>query len=229
MLGRAKILVCVPMALLCWSGLGAQTTLITSTSVFSGTATVLDFNAILPNQTAITNQYSGQGITFSSGLISLTSGSSGDAALFPSSGGGVIASNWNYSLGALTAPGNATWTATFAGNETRVGFLLEVNSGDTTQITTLLNGVSTGSVSVTSSGLTPIFFGAQNLSGFNSILVTVTGSSNHFLAIDDFRFESVPEPGVGLLMTAGLLMLGARMGPKRARRTRPGSASQTVS
>jgi hypothetical protein len=213
MLSRAKKLIWALSGFLCWSGLHAQTTVISTSAVFSGTAIVLDFNAILPTETPITNQYSAQGVTFSGGLDSMTH--SGDIALFPSNGGGVIASDWDYSLGSLIQP-NATWTASFAGPETRVGFLLEVNAGDTTQITTFMNGIATGSVSLLSSSVTPVYFGAQNLSGFDSISVTVTGSSNHFLAIDDLRFEAVPEPSTVALLASGLLALGLQVRRRRA-------------
>ncbi len=208
MKGCAKKLGLMSLALLCWGSLSAQTTAISSASIFSGSAIVVNFNAILPNETPITNQYSAEGITFGGTLDSLTN--SGDLGYFPNNGG-VIASDWQYSLSSLiplgTAPGNATWTASFSGTETRVGFLLEVNAGDTTQITTYVNGVATGSVSILSSSLTPVYFGAQNLGGFNSISVSVTGGNNHFLAIDDLEFEPVPEPSTTALLAAGVLLV----------------------
>jgi hypothetical protein len=59
-----------------------------SQAEFSGTETVIDFNAILDTQ-PITNQYSGFGVTFSGALVGLTF--PGDANLF---NGSTIASNW---------------------------------------------------------------------------------------------------------------------------------------
>jgi hypothetical protein len=214
MLDRLKKAVWVALALLCWDGLHAQTLLLTSTAVFSGSASVVDFNSILTNETTITNQFAGQGVTFGGGLFSLDT--SGDTSQFPSNGGGVIASDWKYSQGVPTLP----WTATFTGIETRAGFLVEVNSGDSTQITTFLNGTPTGIVSQVSLGTSAVFFGIQDLSGFNSISVTVTGPGNHFIAIDDFRFEAVPEPGTTWLLASGLLAVGLQAWRRRGVTTR---------
>lgn len=173
-------------------------TAIFNTTGFSGTETIITFNS-LTNETAITNQFSAQGVTFSGGLLAMTN--SGDIAQFPSNGGGVIASDWSYNRGTLqTLP----ITATFTVNQVQMGFLTEMNSGDTVQITTLLNGNQHGTVSYTSVGLTAVFFGVKDPIGFNSISINVTGTSNRFLALDDFRFQAIPEPSTVALLGAGL-------------------------
>jgi hypothetical protein len=46
--------------------------------------------------------------------------------------------------------------------------------------------------------------GVRDTAGFDMISVTVSGPNNHFLAIDDFRFQAIPEPGVTALLASGL-------------------------
>jgi hypothetical protein len=181
-------------------GLRAQTTPVAlfNTSGFNGTETTISFNS-LANEVQITNQFSGQGVTFSGGIYAMTN--SGDTSQFPSNGGGVIASDWKYSLSSLQS---LPITLTFTAIQGQMGFLTEMNTNDVVQITTLLNGVSHGAVSYTSVGLTAVFFGVKDPLGFNSVSITVTGPSNHFLAIDDLRFQAIPEPGVTALLATGL-------------------------
>lgn len=182
---------------------------------FSASATVIDFNAIA-DEFPITTQFAAQGVTFSGGIYGMTN--SGDIAFFPASGG-VIASNWLYSG---SAHGPMPITLTFAAPVFRLGFLTEVNAGDTTTISTFSNATPTGSVSLLSGGLGAVFFGVEDLAGFNSITIDVTGGENHFIGLDDLRFESgaiteVPEPATLLSLAAGLALfaLGRRARPSR--------------
>jgi hypothetical protein len=168
--------------------------------------TIIDFDAI-GNEVGITSQFSGSGVVFSGGIFGLTN--FGDTSQFPGSEP-AIASDWRYSQG---NHGALPITATFGSAETLVGFWDEVNAGDTTVITTFLGGVPHGSVSLVSTGLSAVFFGVSDPSGFDSVTIDVTGSSNHFLGLDDFQFQgsassSVPEPSAAILVIAGFLTLG---------------------
>lgn len=184
----------------------AQTTptSIFNTSGFNGSETVITFNG-LTNEVAITNQYSAQGVTFSGGLFALTN--SADLAYFTNPGG-VIASDWKYSLGSPTLP----WNAGFTTPQVQVGWLTELWSGDTITVTTKLNSSVTGTVTYLHSGasLTSFFFGIKAPGGFDSISVNITGPNNHFIAIDDFRFQAIPEPGVTALLGIGLGLIALR-------------------
>src|SRR5207253_6547694 len=68
---------------------------------FSGSETVINFNGI-GNEAAITNQFAGQGVTFSGPVYGMTN--PGDLSQFPLNGG-VIASNWRYSLSGISPLG----------------------------------------------------------------------------------------------------------------------------
>jgi hypothetical protein len=202
----------VAVSALCVAGrLHASPTAIFNTTLFTGSAQTIEFNTIV-NEAPITTDFSSQGVVFSGGLYGLTN--PGDIDLFPSDGGGGIASDWRYSQGSPTLP----WTATFSSTQSLVGFLVEVNSGDTTQISTFLNSNLTGTVSLLSTGITPVFFGVQDLSGFNSISVTVTGPGNHFIAIDNFEYQAIPEPETVALLGAGLVAIGVARTRRHAKR-----------
>jgi hypothetical protein len=162
---------------------------------------ILDFN-IIPNEVPITTQYLGQGVTFSGAIYGMTN--PGDTHLFP--GPPVaIASDWLYSHG---GHGPLPIAATFGSTENLVGFLDEANTGDITTITTFLGGVSHGSVSYTSLGITPVFFGVSDPIGFDSITIDMSGPDNHFIGMDVFQYQSsTPEPGSLLLLGSGVLGL----------------------
>jgi hypothetical protein len=192
-------------ALACAGGLRAQVGSVFNTSGFSGTATVINFNTLTTDRTVITNQFSAQGVTFS-GTPLYSSTNSADLAFFPSTGGGVIASTWNGS--SPTSP----LVINFTTPQLQAGFNLEIWGQDTINLTTKLNGNVTGTVSYintgaagVSSNLTAVFFGVKDPGGFNSLSITVTGSlNNQFLAIDDLRFQAIPEPSTVALLGAGL-------------------------
>ena len=170
---------------------------------FSGSETIIDFNAI-SNTQSITNQYSGDGVDFSGALVGLTN--PGDTNLF---NGSTIASNWIYSG---TGNTGSSWTATFSSVQNLVGFLAETNSSDSVTIEAFLGLTSIGSVNFPNpNGPTPDFLGFGDLGGFDSITVTTANIGNGFFAMDDFRFEgssvSVPEPGSLVLLALGLVGL----------------------
>lgn len=195
-----KLFVLAVLALLPVAVLRAQVTpsAIFNTSGFNGSETIITFNG-LTNEIAITNQFSAQGVTFGNGLFALTN--SADLAYFTNPGG-VIASDWKYSLGSPTLP----WTATFTSTQLQTGWLTELWNGDTITVTVKLGASVVGTVTHTNTGasLTSFFFGIKAPGGFDSISVNVTGPNNHFIAIDDFRFQAIPEPGVTSLLAAGL-------------------------
>lgn len=182
-------------------------------AAFSGSATVIDFNAI-PDTQSITNQYSGQNVAFSGALVGLTN--FGDTNLF---NGSTIASNWIYNGTGNTGP---SWTATFGSIQNLAGFLVETNSGDDVTIEAFLGANSLGSVNFPNpNGVTVDFIGIGDLGGFDRITVTTAINSNGFFAMDDFRFEGgsngqVPEPGTLALLGLGLLsgVLASRRRPK---------------
>lgn len=183
-----------------------------SQAAFSGSATVIDFNAI-PDTQSITNQYSGQNVTFSGALVGLTN--SGDTSLF---NGSTIASNWIYNGTGNTGP---SWTAVFGSIQNLAGFLVETNSGDDVTIEAFLGASSLGSVNFPNpNGPTVDFVGIGDLGGFDRITVTTATNANGFFAMDNFRFEGgsngqVPEPGTLALL--GLGLAGALISRRRAK------------
>jgi len=182
---------------------------------FSGSETVIDFNTIADEE-LITNQFTAStGVTFSGAIYGMTN--PGDIGMFPNNGG-VIASNWLYSVGSSQG---LSFSADLGGVFTKVGFNVETNSGDDTTIEVLVNSVSGGSITFVTDTDGSQFIAVEDTDGFDSITVSVQDNNNGFLAIDDLRFEgdgsvdapaAVPVPSSslsGLLaLIAGMLALG---------------------
>ncbi len=179
------------------AGLRAQVVLaLHDDSTFTGSEEVLGFNS-LANLELISTQFASEGVTFSPGLMGSTN--SGDTSLFPNNADGVIATNW-----LQTPPRADTWTMTFAIPQEQVGFLVEMNNGDFLQLTTSLGATTHGSVTYLSGGTASVFFGVSDSGTFDTLTFTVGGPVNHFFAMDNFKFEAVPEPSVVLLLSLGL-------------------------
>lgn len=176
---------------------------IIGSGAFVGPTTMIDFNTI-GNEVPITNQYAGQGVNFSGPIFGMTN--PGDTGLFPGGGGGVIASNWRYSLGG--PPPFGPIVATFDDLQTRVGFLSEHWPQDPISVDVYRDATYLGTLNYpTNTGIGDIqFIGLEDLSGFNRIEFNLPQNVNQFHAIDDFRFEAAglqtPEP-------ASLALFGA--------------------
>ncbi|MBL8219036.1 MAG: PEP-CTERM sorting domain-containing protein [Bryobacterales bacterium] len=167
---------------------------------FSGSETVVTFNSI-GDEELVDTQFAGLGVTFSGPVFGMTN--SGDTGLYPSDGGGVIASNWRYSGPNLT-PG--ALVVSFASTMQRVGFYHSGNQEDDFTVTFFLGNVETGSLLVAQTDSPAEFFGAQDTGGFDRIEITAPVNRNGFFAFDDLRFEgdAVPEPSTYALMAMGL-------------------------
>jgi len=167
---------------------------------FSGSETVVTFNSI-GDEVLIDTQFTGLGVTFSGPVFGMTN--SGDVDLYPSNGGGVIASNWRYS-GANLTPG--ALVVSFSSTIQRVGFYHSGNEEDDFTVRFFLTGVETGSLLVSQTNGPAAFFGAQDTGGFDRIEITAPVNQNGFFAFDDLRFEgdAVPEPSTYALMAMGL-------------------------
>jgi hypothetical protein len=182
--------------------------------LFSGT--LVNFNSV-SNEELITNQFSGSGVNFSGAIYGMTN--FGDTQQFPGNGGGVIASNWIYSL--QSSQGDS-FTATFDAPQRRIGFYSEINDGDNVMVELFNGTTSLGSITFPDSrGNFVQFLGLENESGFDRAVLTVIGNDNHFVAVDNWRFSetvdevpgpidpgpvpgALPEPGTLALMTLGL-------------------------
>ena len=169
--------------------------------------TLVDFN-LASNEVAVGALYSGSGVTFSGALLGMTN--SGDTNLFPGNGGGVIASNWNYSQGAHTG---LSFTASFASLMSRVGFHLENWPNQTATVELFAGATSLGTLALANtSSLTAEFRGIGEASGFDKMVFTNTADTNGFFAVDDMRFSAavpaIPEPETYALMLAGLAAVG---------------------
>lgn len=170
-----------------------------------GGATVVDFNATA-NAVSVGNQYNGLGVTFSGALLGLTN--AGDLNQFPGNGGGVVASNWDYSMGSYTG---LSFRALFSAPVGSVGFWLENWPTQTGVVEIFSSSVSLGTINFApTAGIQAEFFGLTSAVAFDELQFTNDTSLNGFYAIDDFQFgasavTATPEPASVLLMSTGLI------------------------
>lgn len=180
---------------------------------FAASDTLVNFNSAT-NEAPIAALYSASGVTFSSELLGMTN--SGDTGNFPGSGGGVIASNWNY--GTNAAPG-LSFTASFATLITRVGFYLSNWDTQTATVELFKGAASLGTLTLAqTASLDAEFRGIGEMSGFDRMVFTNTAETNGFYAIDDLRFaNAVPEPQSYALALAGLVIAAGTAASRRRR------------
>lgn len=188
-----------------------------TSAAFLPSDTVVTFTGV-PDESAVGSSFSASGVTFSGALFGMTN--SGDTSLFPSGGGGVIASNWLYDGGGLQG---LSFTADFSSQVNRVGFWLE-NHQNQTMAVQLFNGLTlVGALPFSqTSSLTAEFRGLESATSFNRAVFTNTATSNGFFAIDNFTFGSsavaaVPEPATWAMMLIGFGGMGVAL--RRRRRT----------
>jgi hypothetical protein len=168
-------------------------------------ATVVDFNATA-NGAYVGNQYGGSGVTFSGALYGMTN--QGDLNQFPSSGGGVIASNWLYSQGGGSQ--GLSFTAQWTGLQSMLGFYLENWPTQVGTVEVFNGALSLGSIAFApTSSLQAQFFGLSSAVGFDKAVFTNTSALNGFYAIDNFQYVAAstvtPEPASVVLVASGLL------------------------
>ena len=201
---RLRLMTCLAVVSLFSSNTAAAAPIFVGLGAFAGPA-IVDFNSI-DNESSVSNQYAGQGVTFSGALRGLAN--SGDLNLFPNDGGATLASNWAYSQ---ESHAGLSFSAVFSSLQQRVGFYLENWPDQTATIELFRGATSLGTLDYATGSLTAEFLGVEELSGFDRIVFTNSDTRNGFFAIDGFRFEgSVPEPMTLVLLGAGLAFSGVR-------------------
>jgi len=174
-------------------------------SAFVGDQTVIDFTGI-GRATPITNQYSGQDVTFSGGLYGFAGGNS--------------AANFNVDF---SEPGTPI-TIDFSSTMLRAGFDVSSQSAADleVEVSAFSNGVlvSTGTLNFMT-GLSTSFVGIEDSeNGIDRLMLTPTGAGTRFV-MDNLRFQAaatvVPEPSAALLFPTGLLLAAHGMRRRRQR------------
>lgn len=191
--GGGRIMKNVALIAGVFAGLATASPIAVGIGAFGGGATVINFNA-LSDDTLITTQFVGLGLTVSGGLYADTTNS------------GFIIGSPSASNFVPTSPGPGPYNTiilTFTTPIIRIG-MNEISNPGSFNIATL-----GGTLSYSSSLAPPgAFAGYQDLSGFTSVTLTVTGASNNAFGIDNLRFDTaVPEPSAGLLLAGALFML----------------------
>ena len=170
-----------------------------------GSAATIDFSA-LPNDTLITNQFTGQNLTVSGGLYADTIngstyfGKEGASNFLPSNPG--------------PGPYNSPIVLTFSSPVTLVGMFGISNTGT-------FNISSAGGTIGYPSRLASGFFGFEDPAGFTSVSLFVNSGINNAFTITDLKFGQVaatPEPSSALLLFGGLTLFESlrRMRRRRA-------------
>lgn len=156
--------------------------------------------------TVITNQFAGQGVTFSGGLYGFAGGNS--------------AANFDV---AFSNPGTAI-TIDFSQTMLRAGFNVSSQSAADLQVgVSAYSGdvlVSTGTVNFVT-GLTTSFVGVEDLTdGIDRLVLTPVGGGGR-LILDNVVFDAaaavVPEPSAALLFPTGLLLAAHGLRRRRVR------------
>jgi len=176
------------------AGSAAAAPMVIDQSAFSGSETVIDFSGLAPG-TPITNQYSGQGVTFSGGLTANFTASAQNFALISFAGSPI--------------------TIDFSQTMLRAGFDVLTNDADNLFVN--VEAYSGGSLVSTGmfefqTGSTYSFAGLEDsINGIDRLILSAAGTTGtNAFVMDNFRFEAgaavVPEPSAALLFPAGLLL-----------------------
>ncbi len=167
----------------------------------SNPAQIITFSEfVFPNNTAIVNQYSSLGVTFSPTLYYNGSGS-GFYNFFPHISGNYL-SNFN--------PGYVDpFSLNFTTVQSSVAFAFTTNPGSTTFNAYLGNTLVDSASVVTSSTINNNFYGFTGIS-FDRIEV-FPGGSNSAMVMDNLQMGVVPEPSTYITGALLLLPFGAQV------------------
>ena len=182
-------------------------------------STLVFDNAPFAKDSSVANSFAGYGVTFSSPVFydGNTSPNFGGCSFNDMSGDCI--SNFSAASGNFSPP--ATFSIFFSTVQTSAAFAL-VTDNNLSNNTTFraFKGASLVEAQAFTTGsgngqnaLVPNFYGFYNTSGFDSIVLTFTGTN--LAVIDNIQFASIPEPS-----TIGLLALGLSGFAAFARRRR---------
>lgn len=154
---------------------------------------------VLPEESPVTNQYAGLGVTFSPGLFYNT-----QPIFFPTESLANFGSNETNNPASLL----------FSQDLMAVAFAMQTNTGTST-FTALLDGVEVESFTAgTTLSILPDTSQASNFYGFTNIVFDEVRilSNTAFFQIDNLQFTAVPEPASLVLLGLGALgLLGRRL------------------
>ena len=200
---RAGLLFVAAMMVVLTGGVAGAVPIQVGVSAFSGSPQI-NFNGLPAG--LLTNQFAGQGVTFSGGLYAFSN----------------AAANFQ---GAV--PGNII-EISFSSKMVRAGFDVTTQISDNLKVDVkAFQGgtlVTTGTFTIATPGFNQSFVGFEDLTdGIDSLVLTPVigaGGTGRFI-LDNLRFEPVPEPATALLFTSGLLLLAAHGTQRRAVRGNP--------
>ncbi|MBD1825377.1 hypothetical protein H6F51_23185 [Cyanobacteria bacterium FACHB-DQ100] len=173
-----------------------------ASSGISNPAQTIDFNDLtVANGTAITNQYSSSGVTFSN-LFAFGGG-------FPNISGRSLA---NFSSGSPLNP----FSIRFSTPQTGASFAMVTNSGTST-ITALLNGQLVETFTANTNTTSSNNFYGFTASGFDEIQI-VASNVNGAAAIDNLQFDIATPVPFGFTPLPGLAVSALLCGVNRLRK-----------
>jgi hypothetical protein len=170
---------------------------------YDAASNLVNFNTI-GNGTLIATQYTANGVTFSGQIAGQTSGD------------GVFSST---SANTYYAPGRTDqWGAKFSGTVSSVGFYAEYWQQDVITLGVYNNNVLLGTYNFNKPNnniFSTHLIGVTDSNAFDEIRFSISGSSNHFFNMDDFKFQTatqqnVPEPTSIAMLGLGLAALAYR-------------------
>jgi hypothetical protein len=176
---------------------------ITSTSAFSGSASIVNFNAML------SGRYTNTGASFTTGGVTFLSTNS---QLYIDQWGGFFNTPGASGGAALndTVAQSDIWIDFGAAAVNRAGLLLSTGVATTWTVRAYTAGNLIESTTATNTAGAPVFIGFEESQGIDHLRVSEASGNGLITLIDDVRFEAIaaPEPStMAGALTAALLGL----------------------